>query len=304
MLAAAAGMPPAGEQHLPPPGRATGAAFIADITAASAVGLPPTHPGRASSRSALSADISLQPHTAVVGDTASGAVASLEGGCFQQLKAEIERRGKEVDWDTCFDGNGKDRVWTAVPFLSGRPLATGQGGSKRAAQDAAATIALETLRKEALAEAAAAAGGSKAEVPEVPPPPLDPARAAQMAGLAGAPGEKELAAEQAVHVLSVYWERLLSADAKAEGGGGSGGGLEYRLLPAGEETIVELWAGMPPRAVARGCGPGRREATQRAALSALRQEGFSVDAAAVAAGAAGVKRAAEEGEGQATKHAR
>ena len=101
-------------------------------------------------------------------------------------------------------------------------------------------------------------------------------------------------------MLSVYWERLQSAEARAAEAAGGGGGLEYRLMAAvGEETVVELWAGTPARAVARGCGPGRREATQRAALSALRQEGFAVEAGAVAAG----KRRAGEVEGPPPKHA-
>ena len=54
------------------------------------------------------------------------------------------------------------------------------------------------------------------------------------------------------------------------------------------------------RAVASGAGPGRKEATQRAALAALRQEGFTVSeegaggAVAAGAAAAGVKRKSEE----------
>ena len=124
--------------------------------------------------------------------------------------------------------------------------------------------------------------------------------------LAGSPGcEKPLTASVAVPTLSVYWERLEAEAASAAGGAPAGGGpsLEYHLAEGGDAggaggeagVVVELWAGRPMRAVASGAGPGRKEATQRAALAALRQEGFTVcEEGAGGAAAAGVKRKSEE----------
>jgi hypothetical protein len=77
--------------------------------------------------------------------------------------------------------------------------------------------------------------------------------------------------------------------------------LEY-LLAAGVDAghsavVVELWAGRPPRAVAKGAGPGRKEATQRAALAALRQEGFVVATDLAPGGGAAAAAAAAAGAG-------
>lgn len=136
-----------------------------------------------------------------------------------------------------------------------------------------------------------------------------------MANLPGAPGsEKALTAALAVPTLSVFWERL-EAEAAASGpaGGaplGEGPALEYRVVAGLDQghsaVVVELWAGRPPRAVAKGAGPGRKEATQRCALAALRQEGFAVaadlpgtaaaQATALAAAAVGGQAAQQEAQ--------
>ena len=216
---------------------------------------------------------------------------------FQQLRVEAERRGGAIDWDTRYDQQGTAQIYTAVPYLHGKPLASGCGHSRREAQDVAAGIALAKLR-------AAEAAGVGAAAPAAAT--LSAAALARMVNLAGSPGcEKPLTASVAVPTLSVYWERLEAEAASAAGGAPAGGGpsLEYHLAEGGDAggaggeagVVVELWAGRPMRAVASGAGPGRKEATQRAALAALRQEGFTVcEEGAGGAAAAGVKRKSEE----------
>ena len=221
----------------------------------------------------------LRPGVAAVG----GAV----DGPFQMLRQEADRRGGIIDWECRYDGFGDAKVWTAVPHLGGQELARAQGPNKRAAQDKAAAIALGRLRAESAAGGGVAAGmglgmtlanAASASAPAAPQ--LPPGAAARMANLPGAPGsDKALTAALAVPTLSVFWERL---EAELGAPAAEGHALEYRVVAgvdAGHAAVVvELWAGRPPRAVSKGAGPGRKEATQRAALAALRQEGFAVAA--------------------------
>jgi len=263
---------------------------------------------------------------------AMGTIASAGGvveGPFQLLRAEADRRGGIIDWECRYDGFGDAKVWTAVPHLNGTELARAQGPSKRAAQDKAAAVALGKLRCDATGGSAAAppaALGASASAPASTNGGVVPAvaaaaaalpagAAARMANLPGAPGsEKALTAALAVPTLSVFWERL-EAEAAASGpaGGaplGEGPALEYRVVAGLDQghsaVVVELWAGRPPRAVAKGAGPGRKEATQRCALAALRQEGFAVaadlpgtaaaQATALAAAAVGGQAAQQEAQ--------
>ena len=197
----------------------------------------------------------------------------------QALRIEVERRGGVVDWDCRYDKlSGDDRVYTATAYLAGVPLATSQGPNMRVAKESAATAALAKL---------GGGPGDNGAVAKLPPA-LSAATLARMANLAGAPGgDKPLSAMVAVSTLSVYWERLESSNGNNAGASAAAAGpmsLEYRLVePAaaagqqsGDSVRVELWAGRPARAIASGAGPGRKEATQRAALAALRQEGFQV----------------------------
>jgi len=196
----------------------------------------------------------------------------------QALRIEVERRGGVVDWDCRYDKLGRDdRVYTATAYLAGVPLATSQGPNMRVAKESAATAALAKL---------GGGSGDNGAVAKLPPA-LSAATLARMANLAGAPGgDKPLSAMVAVSTLSVYWERLESSNGSNAGASSAAGpmSLEYRLVePAaapgqqsGDSVRVELWAGRPARAIASGTGPGRKEATQRAALAALRQEGFQV----------------------------
>ena len=220
----------------------------------------------------------LRPGVAAVG----GAV----DGPFQMLRQEADRRGGIIDWECRYDGFGDAKVWTAVPHLGGQELARAQGPNKRAAQDKAAAIALGRLRAESAAGGGVSAGmgmgmslAAAASAPAATAQ-LPPGAAARMANLPGAPGsDKPLTAALAVPTLSVFWERL---EAELGAPAAEGHALEYRVVAgvdAGHAAVVvELWAGRPPRAVSKGAGPGRKEATQRAALAALRQEGFAVAA--------------------------
>ena len=210
---------------------------------------------------------------------------------LQALRLEVERRGGTVDWDCRYDVVGELKVFTATPYISGLPLLSGQGPDKRTAQEVAATASLARLKS----EGGDASGNGR---PASGAAALSAAALARMANLAGAPGgDKVLSPAMAVATLSVYWERLEGSLGAASPPSGPVS-LEYRLLdvepgaatPA--EVTVQLWAGRPPRAIAAGSGPGRKEATQRAALAALRQEGFiipedvlqqAIDGAAVAA---------------------
>jgi len=265
-------------------GAGAGAAFAAAITAASAA---PPPAGRASSRSALGhldSDIgmALQPQASLAGPSRPfPGAAPLAGpaeppGPFQQIRLEAERRGTVVDWEVLTEGPGSDRRFTAILHFSGRQLATGIAPTRRGAQDMAAARAMEKLRAEAEAEAGPASA-------------LGPDRLARMAGLQGCPGadKGEVTPDMAITVLSIYWERL-ETEAREVGGVPPPGGLDYRMLPdsAPPRVAVELWAGEPARPVARGEGPARRDATQRAAMAALRQEGFLVAAEVAAAAAA------------------
>ena len=215
------------------------------------------------------------------------AVGGALDGPFQMLRQEADRRGAIIDWECRYDGYGDAKVWTAVPHLGGQELARAQGPNKRAAQDKAAAIALGRLRAESAAGGGVSAGmgmgmtlSAGAASAASPQQPLPPGAAARMANLPGAPGsDKPLTAALAVPTLSVFWERL---EAELGAPAAEGHALEYRVVAgvdAGHAAVVvELWAGRPPRAVSKGAGPGRKEATQRAALAALRQEGFAVAA--------------------------
>ena len=202
---------------------------------------------------------------------------------FQALRLEVERRGGTVDWDCRYDLLGDLKVFTATPYISGVPLLSGQGPDKRTAQEAAATASLAKLKSES---GEAASNGRHAPAPGGGAA-LGAAALARMVNLAGAPGgDKQLSPALAVSTLSVYWERLESSQLGATSPPSGPVSLEYRLLepaaphePGGAapaEVTVQLWAGRPPRAIASGSGPGRKEATQRAALAALRQEGFVI----------------------------
>ena len=282
LLAASSGPQMGGPGASAMPG-ASMTALLADAMAMDAAGAHGQGHGMGLGMAASApASLSMPPLRSVV--ATGGAV----DGPFQLLRQEADRRGGIIDWECRYDGFGDSKVWTAVPHLGGQELARAQGPNKRAAQDKAATIALGKLRAESAAGGGVSAGmglGAAASAAAAAPaaPAMPVGAAARMANLPGAPGgEKALTAALAVPTLSVFWERL-EAEAAASGApAAEGPALEYRVVAgvdAGHAAVVvELWAGRPPRAVSKGAGPGRKEATQRAALAALRQEGFLVAA--------------------------
>jgi hypothetical protein len=269
------------------PAQSAAAARFASAAIAAA-SVPPAagmSTGRSSSLSTMQLGGAGQPApsaTVAAGEVAAfPVVIPAPDSALQALRLEVERRGGAVDWDCRYDMLGDLKVFTATPYISGLPLLSGQGLDKRMAQEAAATASLARLKSEGGDGAGSSRPASGAA--------LSAAALARMANLAGAPGgDKVLSPALAVATLSVYWERLEGSLGAASPPSGPMS-LEYRLLDASTaaepgaaaaaapaEVTVQLWAGRPPRAIATGSGPGRKEATQRAALAALRQEGFII----------------------------